>query len=111
MNGFPIENIAGIVKAALHKLPGKLNLNVNFVYLDYPVCSVSPVCPISPVCPDDHGDLNDHDHHGDHDDHVDHVDQKTDGRKDREQLEDSKQSNSQTVRRLSDQMRARVFQM
>ena len=33
-------NIARIAKAALHKLPGKSSLNVNFVY---PVC---PVCPV-----------------------------------------------------------------
>ena len=73
----PSSHVTRIVKAALHKSPGKSNLNFNFVSLDYPVCSVSPVCPISPVClvcpvcPDDHRDLDDNDHHGDHDDHVD----------------------------------------
>ena len=31
-------NIARIAKAALHKLPGKSSLNVNFVCLVCPVC-------------------------------------------------------------------------
>ena len=34
------KNIARIVKAALHKLPGKSSFNVSFV---------SPVCPVCPV--------------------------------------------------------------
>ena len=47
--------------AALHKLPGKSSLNVNFV------------CPICSDCPDDrddHGIDNEHDDHGNNDDQI-----------------------------------------
>ena len=47
--------------AALHKLLGKLILNVNFV------------CPICSDCPDDrddHGNNNEHDDHGNIDDQI-----------------------------------------
>ena len=48
-------NIARIGIAALHKLPGKSSLNVNF------------------VCPDDHddhGNNDEHDDHGNNDDQI-----------------------------------------
>ena len=41
-------NIARIVKAALHKLPGKSSLNVR------------SVCTGFPACPDDHDDHDEH---------------------------------------------------
>ena len=47
--------------AALHKLPGKSSLNVNFV------------CPICSDCPndrDDHGNNNEHGDHGNIDDQT-----------------------------------------
>ena len=47
--------------AALHKLPGKSSLNINFV------------CPICSVCPDDHddhGNYDEHDDHGNNDDQI-----------------------------------------
>ena len=53
--------MARIGIAALHKLPGKLSLNVNFV------------CPICSDCPDDrddHGNNNEHDDHGNIDDQI-----------------------------------------
>ena len=62
---FFLLNTATSAKAAQHKLTGKLNSNVNFVYLD---------CPVSPVCPDHHDQHDHHDHHddGDHDDNGNH---------------------------------------
>ena len=42
----PKQNIARIAKAALHKLPGKSSLNVDFVYLDCPICPASTVLSI-----------------------------------------------------------------
>ena len=53
--------MATIGIAALHKLPGKSSLNVNFV------------CPICSDCPDDrddHGNNNEHDDHGNIDDQI-----------------------------------------
>ena len=53
--------MATIGIAALHKLPGKSSLNVNFV------------CPICSDCPDDrddHGNDNEHDDHGNNDDQI-----------------------------------------
>ena len=53
--------MARIGIAALHKLPGKSSLNVNFV------------CPICSVCPDDHddhGNNDEHDDHGNNDDQI-----------------------------------------
>ena len=53
--------MARIGIAALHKLLGKLILNVNFV------------CPICSDCPDDrddHGNNNEHDDHGNIDDQI-----------------------------------------
>ena len=47
MKSILIENIARVAKAAIHKLPGKLSLNVSFVV---------PVCPA-------------HDHQDHHDSH------------------------------------------
>ena len=57
------KNIARIAKAALHKLPGKLSLNVRSVC---PVCPVCPGCPGFPVCPDDHDAHDEHDYNDNH---------------------------------------------
>ena len=54
---FFLLNTATSAKAAQDKLTGKLNSNVNFVYLECPVSPVCPVFPVYPVCPDDHGYL------------------------------------------------------
>ena len=57
------KNIAIIAQAALHKLPGKLSLNVRSVcplYSFFLVCPVCAVCPGSPVCSDDHDDHDGH---------------------------------------------------
>ena len=51
------QNIARIAKAALHRLPGKSNLNL---------WSVFPGCPVFPVYTDDYDD-EDHDDNDDHD--------------------------------------------
>ena len=53
--------MARIGIAALHKLPGKLSLNVNFV---------SPICSDCPDYRDDHGNNNEHDDHGNIDDQI-----------------------------------------
>ena len=58
------QNIARIAKAALHKLPGELSLNVR---------SVCPGFPGFPVCPDHHDDHDEHDYNDNrnHDNHDD----------------------------------------
>ena len=67
--GLPLEeNNARIAKAALHKLPEKLSLNVRSA------CTVFPVCPGCPVCPDPHDDHEDNHDLLDHDDHLNHDD-------------------------------------
>ena len=47
--------------AALHKLPGKSSLNVNFV---------CPICSDWPDDRDDHGNDNEHNDHGNNDDQI-----------------------------------------